>query len=82
LFQGAYTDEKLDREVSHFGRKIRNKLQSKSGFKTLHSYVNYAQGDEPVTSHYGTEAWRIEKLVKTKAEYDPENAFSFYQPIV
>ncbi|PYH44672.1 FAD-binding oxidoreductase [Aspergillus saccharolyticus JOP 1030-1] len=44
--------------------------------------VNYAFGWEPLESVYGYEPWRLEKLRAVKAEYDPDNKFSYYVPIV
>ncbi|KAL4900887.1 hypothetical protein BDW74DRAFT_187971 [Aspergillus multicolor] len=46
------------------------------------TYVNYAWGDESLESMYGYESWRLEKLRALKREYDPENRFRFYNPIV
>lgn len=31
---------------------------------------------------YGDEPWRLKKLRATKAKYDPNNAFGFYNPII
>lgn len=42
-------------------------------------YVNYAHGDE------GPEAWydveNLPRLAKLKMEWDPEQHFSWYQPV-
>ncbi|KAH6848033.1 hypothetical protein B0I37DRAFT_376488 [Chaetomium sp. MPI-CAGE-AT-0009] len=46
------------------------------------TYVNYAAGYEPLEARYGHEAWRLEKLRKLKRQYDPENRFAWYNPIV
>ncbi|KAK6210534.1 hypothetical protein LQW54_006142 [Pestalotiopsis sp. IQ-011] len=48
------------------------------------TYVNYAFGHDYETqaSIYGDEAWRLEKLRELKAEYDPNNRFRYYNPIV
>ncbi|KAI0467422.1 hypothetical protein F4859DRAFT_525339 [Xylaria cf. heliscus] len=46
------------------------------------NYVNYANGSEPLTSIYGYEDWRLERLIALKAAYDPLNRFRFYNPIV
>lgn len=46
------------------------------------NYVNYATGLEPLTSIYGYEEWRLEKLVDLKHKYDPQNRFRFYNPII
>lgn len=48
------------------------------------TYVNYASGQpyETVESIYGYEPWRLDRLRKLKAKYDPHNSFRFYSPIV
>lgn len=46
------------------------------------NYVNYATGLEPLPSIYGYEEWRLRRLVSLKREYDPQNRFRFYNPIV
>ncbi|RDW82998.1 hypothetical protein BP5796_04489 [Coleophoma crateriformis] len=47
----------------------------------LHAYVNYAHGGETMQQIYGEE-WRVEKLRRLKAMYDPSNAFGFSGPLV
>ena len=46
------------------------------------AYVNYANGLEPLEQKYGHEPWRLQRLRSLKAEYDPDNRFRFYNPIV
>ncbi|KAJ6128717.1 CAZyme family AA7 [Penicillium samsonianum] len=46
------------------------------------AYVNYASGRESLEAIYGYEPWRLERLRKLKAKYDPEGRFSYYNPIV
>ncbi|KAF5657001.1 fad binding domain-containing protein [Fusarium circinatum] len=48
------------------------------------TYVNYASGNEyeSLKSIYGYESWRLARLRKLKAKYDPNNRFRFYVPIV
>ena len=46
------------------------------------TYINYAAGDEPLESIYGYEPWRLEKLRSLKAQYDPDNKFRYYNPII
>ncbi|KAJ5952081.1 CAZyme family AA7 [Penicillium vulpinum] len=46
------------------------------------AYVNYASGRESLEAIYGYEPWRLEKLRKLKAKYDPHGKFSYYNPIV
>ncbi|KAL8942493.1 MAG: hypothetical protein Q9216_001637 [Gyalolechia sp. 2 TL-2023] len=48
------------------------------------TYVNYAQGKDYETpeSIYGYEPWRLDRLRSLKAQYDPQNRFRFFEPIV
>ncbi|RAH84361.1 FAD-binding domain-containing protein [Aspergillus japonicus CBS 114.51] len=46
------------------------------------TYVNYAFGHGSLESVYGYEEWRLKKLRSVKSEYDPDNKFSYYVPIV
>ena len=71
----------LDALAIEFGKSARDILKSASGSSELHSYVNYAHGDESLESLYRYERWRLEKLRALKKEYDPHGRFSFYAPI-
>lgn len=50
--------------------------------RTPTTYVNYAAGYESLEGRYGPESWRMEKLRGLKTEYDPDNKFAWYNPIV
>lgn len=55
-----------------------------SGYDRLQQYVNYGSTTsrhDPVEALYGYEPWRLEKLRKLKKQYDPDNLFSWYQPL-
>lgn len=71
----------LDDAAVNHGKRFRELLREGSGASELHSYVNYAHGDETLESIYGAEPWRLEKLRKLKKIYDAENKFAFYAPI-
>lgn len=47
-----------------------------------HIYVNYANGYESKTDIYGAESWRLQRLTTLKEQYDPDNRFHFYNPII
>jgi len=57
-----------------------------SGYGRLQQYVSYGNGTstmkDPVEALYGYEPWRLEKLRGLKQQYDPDNVFRWYQPIV
>jgi hypothetical protein len=75
-------DASLDTIAQDFGRNIRSTLQSFTGSTELHAYVNYAVGEEPLESIYGYRGWRLAKLKTLKKQFDPQNAFRWYAPIV
>ncbi|KAJ5175929.1 uncharacterized protein N7482_001806 [Penicillium canariense] len=68
-------------EAYEFGETLRQIIFQASGQEDLYCYVNYAIGDEDPRSWYGYEPWRLEKLRKLKAKYDPKHRFSFYAPV-
>lgn len=70
-----------DEAIAEYGSRIRNALLIGSG-RRHYAYVNYTHGDESLEALYGYDAWRLRKLRKLKAEYDPENRFRYYIPIV
>jgi FAD/FMN-containing dehydrogenase len=72
----------MDAQAEGFGSGVREMLLKGSGEDQLHAYVNYAHGDESLEEVYGHQAWRLEKLRQVKRQYDPENRFGFYSPIV
>jgi hypothetical protein len=73
-------DASLDDAANRYGNQIR---QAIVGTGPLVAYVNYARGDENTEQIYGSGRpdWRVWKLRKLKAQYDPDNRFSFYNPI-
>jgi hypothetical protein len=70
----------LDETAFALGRRIREAMLNGTG-KRLLAYVNYARGDEQLEEVYGHEYWRLTKLKKLKAEFDPFGRFNFYAPI-
>jgi hypothetical protein len=46
-----------------------------------HTYVNYAVGGETNQQIYGYD-WRVEKLARLKRDWDPENRFGYFNPVV
>ena len=76
-------DPTLDPIAQKFGIATRKMLQAGSNIPTeLHSYVNYARGDEGVKSWYGYDTERLQKLRDLKRKYDPAGKFNFFAPIV
>ncbi|KAI0435515.1 hypothetical protein F4803DRAFT_545350 [Xylaria telfairii] len=73
----------IDPIAQEFGKKLRQYLLDGSDDPAhLRAYVNYADGDEPLPAVYGWENWRLEKLRKLKAQWDPKNTMRYYVPIV
>ncbi|KAJ5217451.1 6-hydroxy-D-nicotine oxidase [Penicillium chermesinum] len=71
----------LDKQAAGFGESLRQVLHRGSGRKEMHTYVNYAYGDESLKNLYGYEDWRQKKLKSLKGTYDPHGRFNFYAPI-
>ncbi|KAI0537677.1 FAD binding domain protein [Xylaria digitata] len=71
----------LDEAAANLGESLRQVLYEASGRKELHTYVNYAFGDEAVKNWYGYDEWRQARLKALKEKYDPSGKFSFYAPI-
>ncbi|KAI9684236.1 MAG: hypothetical protein M1822_005709 [Bathelium mastoideum] len=69
----------LDKAANDLFRSARAALQATSGFDNLSVYVNFAHGDE------GPAAWytpaKLENLTRLKRKWDPQERFSFYQPV-
>jgi FAD/FMN-containing dehydrogenase len=61
--------------------KMRSILHEGVGGGELHTYVNYAFGNETLENMYGYEKWRVERLRALKREYDPFGRFNYYAPI-
>ena len=70
----------LDQEAARLGNELRQILHNGSGRSEMHTYVNYAYGDEDPTEWYGHDQWRQDRLKALKEKYDPLGRFSFYAP--
>lgn len=64
-----------------FGTSFRQALHEADGGAEMHTYVNYAHGDETLEELYGYEDWRLIWLKALKDKYDPLGKFDFYAPI-
>lgn len=74
-------DGSLDAKAIAFGGTFRQALHEADGSAEMHSYVNYAHGDETMEEIYGFEAWRLARLKALKKKYDPLEGFNFYAPL-
>lgn len=71
----------LDDTAIGFGKDLRHILYEGSQREELHTYVNYAYGDETKQNWYGYEERRQDRLSALKERYDPERKFGYYAPI-
>ncbi|KAI1500378.1 hypothetical protein F5X99DRAFT_410079 [Biscogniauxia marginata] len=69
-------------KATDLGNELRRILYEASGRSELHTYIDYAFGDETPKNWYGHEEWCQDRLLALKNKYDPERKFSFYAPIV
>ncbi|KAJ4312741.1 hypothetical protein N0V94_007294 [Neodidymelliopsis sp. IMI 364377] len=77
----APTNSTRDVAVKELGTQLRDIIREGTGSEELHTYVNYAYGNEGPKSWYGYEDWRQTRLKALKKKYDPRGKFSFYAPI-
>ncbi|KAI0427305.1 FAD binding domain protein [Xylaria sp. FL1042] len=73
---------RLDETAFKFGEDLRQILYIGTQREELHTYVNYAYGDETPRNWYGYDQWRQSRLSALKKSYDPLGKFNFYAPIV
>lgn len=71
----------LDARAIAFGENLRQALHEEDESSEMHTYVNYAHGDETLEELYGYDAWRLARLKLLKDKYDPTRKFDFYAPI-
>ncbi|KAK6845412.1 hypothetical protein PG995_015522 [Apiospora arundinis] len=72
----------IDSVAQEFGARLRKYLlEGSEDPQHLRAYVNYAHGTESLQEIYGWEEWRLEKLKRLKAQWDPENRMRYYAPI-
>ncbi|RYO90851.1 hypothetical protein DL766_007749 [Monosporascus sp. MC13-8B] len=71
----------LERKATKLGQDLRQILHKATNRSELHTYINYAFGDETKENMYGSEQWRQDRLLVLKNKYDPHRKFSFYAPI-
>jgi hypothetical protein len=65
--------------------KWKKRLIATSGYPRLQQYANYGHGTDmkdPVGALHGYDQWRLQKLRRLKDQYDPNNWFRWYQPII
>ncbi|KAF2008888.1 FAD-binding domain-containing protein [Aaosphaeria arxii CBS 175.79] len=74
-------DASLDAIAEDFGRNLRMTLHNASKAEKMHTYVNYAVGEESLENIYGYNSWRVHDLKKHKRAYDPQDRFRWYAPI-
>jgi hypothetical protein len=71
----------IDAAVAQLGNSLREIIREGTGSTDLHTYVNYAYGDEGPKSWYGYGTAHQARLKALKTKYDPNGKFSFYAPI-
>ncbi|KAL3461916.1 hypothetical protein BJX64DRAFT_150703 [Aspergillus heterothallicus] len=79
-FQDIFKDDPANEDaVYEFLVESRDHFTKTSGFDHLTLYNNYAQGDE------GPEIWytakKLPRLVELKKKWDPNEVFSYYNPV-
>ncbi|KAK5662338.1 hypothetical protein OQA88_8245 [Cercophora sp. LCS_1] len=80
LLQYTPDGPSLDAYAAQVGNNLREILRQGSGRQDLHTYVNYAYGNESPQQWYGFESWRQQRLLTLKNKYDPFRRFNLYAP--
>ncbi|KUI59748.1 hypothetical protein VP1G_06965 [Cytospora mali] len=73
-----YTHASLDAAANEFGQKTRSYLAASAGTDSFSAYINFAHGDEALSSIYGDS---LPKLKTLKAKYDPKGRFNQWFPL-
>ncbi|KAL4881682.1 FAD-binding domain-containing protein [Aspergillus karnatakaensis] len=73
-------DPNLEGPAIAWGQEMRKIWLEGSPELPPSTYSNYAHGDEQLEWVYG-EAWRLQRLRRLKAKYDPHGRFDYYNPI-
>lgn len=86
LFNAIVPDSDDDGEKKKaawdWASEVRDQWNAGQPGRPVDAYVNYATGFETLKERYGHESWRVEKLRGLKTQYDPDNHFRYYNPIV
>ncbi|KAK1143241.1 hypothetical protein N8T08_006941 [Aspergillus melleus] len=84
MYFDAVIDEgsNLTEATQQFAAEVRDLWNAGQPERKPSTYVNYAGGGESLESLYGWEPWRLQRLRRLKAKYDPNNRFRFYNPII
>jgi len=77
------SDKQATKDATAYVNSIRDALNTgiDASKGNRHCYVNYANGDEKKPQMYGYDD-RLARLTKLKKQFDPQNRFGFYNPIV
>ena len=76
---GGTADPTLSPLVDEWIKNLRAKFQETNGFEEEKFYVSYAHGDESQEGMYG--ARKLERLRALKRQWDPQQKFSWNNPI-
>lgn len=82
FYTAAILDPAVKAPAQQLATEIRDLWYTSQPGRQPTTYVNYAQGGESLESIYGYESWRLKRLLKLKAKYDPNNRFRFYVPLI
>ncbi|KAF4988025.1 hypothetical protein FGRMN_10019 [Fusarium graminum] len=83
MFQGILAPNSSKKhDMWEWAREVKDLWNAGQPGRKPDAYVNYANGYEGPEQWYGYEPWRLEKLRRLKAKYDPKNRFRFFNPII
>ncbi|KAK4506426.1 hypothetical protein PRZ48_000158 [Zasmidium cellare] len=74
----SYTDPALDEQATTWAASVRSMLWATAGTPQNSSYINFAHGDQSLSTIYGQSLPRLQEL---KRIYDPWNRFNQWFPL-
>lgn len=77
--ESTLKDASQDGIVDELWQPIRRNFSITNGFGDLSVYVNFAHGDEGPEAWYGSR--KLRRLSELKRKWDPNQLFSFYDPV-
>ncbi|KAF2963805.1 hypothetical protein GQX73_g9769 [Xylaria multiplex] len=79
----SFDDDSVADAGDAWGKRWRDNFSEPdvSGYNSTVVYQNYGHGDEMLSTLYGADAWRHERLTALKQSYDPQGVFNAYHAV-
>ncbi|KAI0539682.1 hypothetical protein GGR58DRAFT_524084 [Xylaria digitata] len=79
----SFDDDSVADAGDAWGKRWRDNFSEPavSGYNSTVVYQNYGHGDEALSTLYGADTWRHERLTTLKQNYDPQGVFNAYHAV-